>query len=226
MLPDSTDLEPALSKDRPAPFQAVPHRPLARSAFHLVLGQGATTVLAVLLTGAIGRALGPADFGSWYLLTTTTGFAYVFVDWGYANYVIGEIARRPNRAGELAGTVLALRALTAVVVCVPAIFSAWLLGHGARMCELVVLNIAASMPMYLLTSFTWALRARERMDLDAAISVVLKLLMVVVTVAALAADLRLPGVILAQGVAGAMAFAVAWRLYQRAGLTRLRAPVV
>src|SRR5438046_2990331 len=74
---------------------------ITRSAFYLVLAQGATTALAVVLTGAIGRALGPADFGSWYVVSVMATFAYVFVDWGYSPYIIREVARHPARAGEL-----------------------------------------------------------------------------------------------------------------------------
>ena len=39
-----------------------PGAKVARNAFHLVLGQASTTVLAVLLSAALGRWLGAADF--------------------------------------------------------------------------------------------------------------------------------------------------------------------
>src|ERR1700682_4832465 len=107
-------------------------RGMARNAFHMGLGQVATTALTVLLTVAVARTLGSAEFGLLYLLTSVATFAYVFVDWGYGPYVTGEIARYPNRSGELMGSVLAVRIATAFLVCPLAVATAWLLGYDAR----------------------------------------------------------------------------------------------
>jgi len=197
-------------------------RPPARNAFHLILGQAATTALAVILTGAIGRSLGPADFGSWYLLTTIAGFAYVFVDWGYSPYVIREVARRPDRAGELTGTVLVLRTLTALAIAGAAIVVTEILGSGPHISGLAGLNIAASMPMLLLSSFAWTFRGRERMDSEALINVVLKVFILAATIGLLATGMRLGGVILAQTIAGAAAFGIALSIYVRLSLPPLR----
>src|SRR5713101_3886566 len=43
---------------------------IARNAFYLVVGQAATTALAIVLSAALGRSLGPGDFGMYYLITT------------------------------------------------------------------------------------------------------------------------------------------------------------
>lgn len=195
---------------------------VGRSALHLVAGQAVTTALAIVLTGAIGRALGPADFGRWYLIVAAANFAYVFVDWGYSPYIIREVARRPERAGELAGTVLVLRTATAVLVCALSVVVTWALGYPPRMRALTALNIAASMPMLILTSFAWAFRGRERMDLEAITNVVLKVLVLAMTIWLLAIGMRLTGVIAAQAVAGAIAFAFALGVYARVGLAPLR----
>jgi O-antigen/teichoic acid export membrane protein len=199
------------------------NRPLARSAFHLVLGQAATTGLAVVLTGVIGRSLGPSDFGVWYLLNMLAGFAYVFVDWGYAAYIIREVARRPDRAGELTGTSLSLRAVAAVLISGPAVISTWLLGYPSRMHALTLLMMTAWLPMLLLTSFSWTFRGRERMDFEALVNVVLKTTALGLTWSLLALGVGIPGIIIAQGLAGSVAFACAMRLYGRLHLSALRA---
>ena len=82
---------------------------MLRNIVHLGLGQVATTLLAVLLSAAIARTLGAAEFGLLYLVSTVGTFAYVFVDWGHPAYVTREVARHPERAGELTGTVMATR---------------------------------------------------------------------------------------------------------------------
>jgi O-antigen/teichoic acid export membrane protein len=58
------------------------HATIARNAFFLVLGQVATTALAIVFSAALGRALGARDFGVYFLITSFAAFAYVVVDWG------------------------------------------------------------------------------------------------------------------------------------------------
>ena len=77
-------------------------------------GQAATTALAIVLSAALGRSLGATDFGVYYLITTMSAFAYVFVEWGQPFFVIRQVAREPLRSGELLGTALALRAAFAI----------------------------------------------------------------------------------------------------------------
>ncbi len=60
---------------------------VARNAFHLVLGQAATTALAIVFSAALGRSLGTSDFGLYFLITSFATFAYVLVDWGQQIYV-------------------------------------------------------------------------------------------------------------------------------------------
>src|SRR5262249_40325921 len=162
---------------------------------------------------AIGRSLGPNEFGVWYLVSTIATFAYVFVDWGYGPYLIGEISRRPDRAGELTGTVLAVRATTALVVCGPAVLLPGVLGFPGRAQALAPILIVCWLPMLLTNSYFWTFRGRERMDYEALVNVALKTSGLVVTLGLLKAGLRLTGVIAAQAFAGAVAFWFARKLY-------------
>ena len=82
---------------------APPGGGMARNAFHLGLGQVATTVLTVLLSAAVARTLGASDFGLLYLLTSIATFAYVFVDWGHGPYVTREVARHPEQVRRAHG---------------------------------------------------------------------------------------------------------------------------
>src|SRR5260370_37386875 len=85
-----------------------PSAGLARNAFYLVMGQVATTALAIVFNGAVGRLLGPNDFGLYFLISSFAAFAYVVVDWGQQFYGLREVARTPERGGVLLGTGLAL----------------------------------------------------------------------------------------------------------------------
>lgn len=196
---------------------------VARNAFHLVLGQVATTALAIVLSAALGRSLGADRFGVYFLITSMSTFAYVFVEWGQQLFVIREVARQPERSGEFLGSSLALRAGGAALVSVPAGLAAWLLGYSAETCWLAVAFIATSLPFFLAQGFGMVFRAWDRMQLDAGVSVANKVLVLLCTLAALAAGLGIPGVLVAQAVAGAVALALAVRLYRRLGAGPLRA---
>jgi O-antigen/teichoic acid export membrane protein len=192
------------------------HRPgLVRNALHLGLGQIVTTALTMWFSAAIARGLGASEFGLFYLLTSIANFAYVFVDWGHGPYVTREIARHPERSGELMGSVLVVRAATAIIVCALAVLLTWLLGSGLRTGLLAGLLILAWLPQYLGLTYSWAFRGRERMEYDALIQVVLKAGTLALALACLALGGHLPVLIPTFAVAGTLTFAVAVIIYRR-----------
>jgi PST family polysaccharide transporter len=195
---------------------------LLRNMFHLGVGQVATTALAMLLSAAIARTLGAADFGLLYLLTSFASFAYVFVDWGHGPYVTREVAIHPHRSGEMVGSVLVVRALTALLTCAAAMAIAWILGYDLRTRVLAAALILAWLPQYLGLSFGWVFRGSERMEYDALLQVVLKVSTLALALAALAAGGRLVALIPAYAAAGVTTLATAFVVYRRLGFARLR----
>src|SRR5262249_11783223 len=114
---------------------------LARNAGYLLLGQVASTALSIVLTAVLGRKLGATDFGIYFLIVTTTTFAYVFVEWGQSAYVIREAARRPEALSALLGGALAFRVLAAAAAALLTMLVTRLLGYEARieaLCGLMV----------------------------------------------------------------------------------------
>ena len=228
MLPAKVDSIP-----RPWPPEAAREAPagprdhatgatVARNALYLVIGQAATTVLAIVFSAALARSLGAKDFGTYYLIATMSVFAYVFVEWGQPLFVIRQAARAPLRSGELLGTALALRAAFAIVVIVPAGAIAWALGYGAHTTWLAVLLILASLPLFLAQGYGMVFRSRDQMGRDALVSISNKAIALGVALPALALGAGIPGVIVAQAIAGLAALGVAVRLYRRLGAPPLR----
>lgn len=195
---------------------------LARNVFNLLMGQISTTVLTIVLSAAVARTLGPVDFGVWYLITAVSTFAYVFVDWGHGAYVIREVARRPERTGELLGTVLAVRVLSALVLTAPAVVIGWLLGYPARTLAFIAGMMVAWMPVYLGLTFGWAFRGKERMEFDALLNVTLKGMTLVFGVAMLLNGGRIGALLMATAAAGLITLTVAVFIYHRLNLGRLR----
>jgi O-antigen/teichoic acid export membrane protein len=191
---------------------------MLRNLIHLGLGQGATTVLTILLGAALARMLGPSDFGELFLLTSIATFAFVIVDWGYGTYIVRETARNPARAGELLGTALAVRAATAVVVAVMAVLTTWALGYDMRTRLLTGMLILGWLPQYLGLSFGWVFRAIERMDRDAILNVMLKLATLVGSFICLQLGGRLMALIVVWTVAGSLTLVLALMMYRRSRL--------
>jgi O-antigen/teichoic acid export membrane protein len=200
------------------PAATAPGGQVARNAAHLVLGQAATTALAVVLSAVLGRSLGAAEFGLYFLFTSMTTFAYVVVGWGQAQYVIREVARHPSRADALLANGVALRvAGTLAAVPVTAAVTA-LLGYDRRTCALATLMLVTLLPSFVTQAHGSVFRGHERMEYDALVSVLNKLLLLLLTVPALLMGTGLPGVILAQGAAGLGALALAAALSRRLGV--------
>jgi O-antigen/teichoic acid export membrane protein len=188
---------------------------LARNAFYLLLGQVVSTALSIVLSAALGRKLGPADFGVYFLLMSMSTFAYVFVDWGQSALVIREAARRPDFVGTLLGSALVFRTLVASAAVVLSALVARLMGYELRVQVLAAFVVFCALPLALSQPYGYLFRGRDRMDLDASVTVAAKVLTVVVTLAVLTLGGRLAWVILAQLLGGAGALGVAVFLGRR-----------
>jgi O-antigen/teichoic acid export membrane protein len=188
---------------------------VAHNAFYLMLGQVATTALAIVMSAALGRTLGAADFGTYFLVFSMSTFAFVFVDWGQMLLVIRDVAREPGRSGAFLGTSLALRTGFTAVVSIPVVLVAVALGYDGRTCVYALVMVWATLPMFLAQGYGLVFRGRDRMGLDATVSVTNKAFGLAFTLALLAAGAGIPGVMGAQALAGVVALAVAARLYRR-----------
>jgi O-antigen/teichoic acid export membrane protein len=174
-----------------------------------------TTALAVLFSSALGRTLGASDFGLYFLIGSFSTLAYVLVDWGQQTYIIREVASRPARGSFLLGTALVLRGAGAVLAIVPSGLAAWALGYDATTCWYTIVFIAVSLPFFLAQTYALVFRARDRMGLDALVSVANKFALLGLALYALALGRGLPGVLEAQALAGILALAMAIYLYRR-----------
>jgi O-antigen/teichoic acid export membrane protein len=189
-----------------------------RNAFNLLVGQIASTVLSIAFSAVLARMLGAADFGVFFLVMSLSSFAYVAVDWGQSVYLIRAVARRPGDAGVLLGSSLILRSAFAGVAVILTMLIARLLGYEMRIQLLTGLAVACLLPLALSQPYGYLFRGRDRMDLDAMVSVTAKALAAAMVIPALLLGGHLPAAILIQGIAGAGALGVAVLLARRIGL--------
>ncbi len=162
------------------------------------------------------------DFGLYFLINSFATFAFVVVDWGQQWFTVREVAKAPERVGDFLGTGLVLRTVGTLLVCVPAGLAAWALGYEPRTRWFAVAFIALSLPNFLALNFGLVFRGRDRMGLDASVSVTNRAVGLLLAIPALALGLGLGGVVVAQGTAGVVALALAFRLYRRLASGPLR----
>lgn len=202
---------------------AAPRSGTVRNAFHLGLGQVATTLLTILLSATLARTLGAADFGLLYILMASATFAYVLVDWGHGSLIIRETARHPDRSGNLLGSALAARTVGALLACPAVIAATWLLGYDLRTQLLAGALVLGWLPQYLGLSFGWVFRGYERMDRDALLNVLHKLATLITSIICLALGGHVSGLVFAWLVAGCMTLATGIFMYRHLQLPKISA---
>lgn len=122
---------------------------LIRNLAYLTTGQIATWVLSALWAFIVPRKIGAAGMGVMVVAWSVTGILSNIEALGTSNFLITEIARRPQRARNLIADAIALRLLLAVPVWV--LLALYLkLSHPSTVQLVVLLLAAASMQLQLI----------------------------------------------------------------------------
>jgi O-antigen/teichoic acid export membrane protein len=198
-----------------------------RNVMYLGIGQVATTALGVVLTAALGRALGPSDFGVLFTVLAICAFVGFVVDWGQSTYVIREIARGRCDEAEFIGSALLIGVVGSVCAAAMAVAIALAAGYDERIVLLAPLAVIVALPTSLGQRFCSLFRGKDRMDLDVIVGIVGKALTLAATLITLYLGGGVLEVILAQCVGGiaslvAAAF-IALRLGVKVGAPAFRA---
>src|SRR4051812_42108518 len=109
------DSAPAVAP-APAPQGPDPKRLVLKNTVVLLTGQLIGAPLNMAVTAVMAQYLGPAFYGSIFLITARTTVGWLFAEWGQGAVVSGEIARDHSRAGELLGTTLVWRVLASLLM--------------------------------------------------------------------------------------------------------------
>ena len=150
-----------------------------------------------------------------------TTFSFILVEGGQPFTLLGEVARDPNRVGELLGTGLALRIIAAPIVLQPLLILTSLLGYDTSIKSILALYFACTLPFSLARGFGTVFRGLDRMDPDALACVVNSAVDLALVVAALAPGGGLIAVALCQFAAGLVSLVAAHQFYRRLPATPL-----
>ncbi len=122
-----------------------PRRLLSNTAV-VVIGTTLQRALAFATTMLLARGLGTERFGVYAFVGAYMFTLSFLADMGSERVTAREVARQPERAGELLGTAFMLRATLSVLTAVLAIAVAWLLRFPSVTWWCIVLA-AAAMPL-------------------------------------------------------------------------------
>jgi len=190
-----------------------------KNILHLGAAQVATTILGILGTAALGRSLGSSDFGILYIVSTISGFLMVIIDWGQSTHVVRAVARGGADQPKLIGSALLVRTITTACAAALAVIIALVMGRDDRTVFLALLAVLVSYPGSLYAPLGFAFRGADRMDLDAGLTVIGKLLTLIAILVALYLGGGLTEVIFAQSVGGLGIVIVSVLIAQRLGYT-------
>ena len=159
------------------------------------------------------RHLGAHDYGVLHLAATLVQSGFVLVDLGQEYYVVGSIAKDRARTGTLFWTGLVLRLVGAVAVCPLLVGLATMLGYPRATKVAISLTLVFFLVGALGDGVTVMLRGLERMDLEAGLRVLAKVLIGAAIALAVLANGGLVAVLIAQalGVAAAVLYGLTLR---------------
>jgi O-antigen/teichoic acid export membrane protein len=155
----------------------------------LLVSQIITWVFGALVTIILSRYVGPSGAGQFAIAGAIWMILGNLISFGSDGYLIKEIARAPEKAGSLMGTVLVLRAITFVIGCVGLAIYLYFM-HYPMETLLIIMIISLSQPFgQLLSVITDVLQGIERMEYISLTNIVSKALNVVLVFLAVTLDL-------------------------------------
>ena len=195
--------------------------PVLRNALWLVVAQVLSAPLSLLINAVTARYLGPADFGTLYLATTYTGFAFLFVEWGQFGSLTGKIAADRSRAGELLGSALVWRFAAAVVVAGVVLLVCALGGYDRSFLTVLALILAAAVVGTAAAAGQDAVRGFERTDFAALSYLGQRLLVGTISISVLLLGFGLRGLLVGQVVCAVIAVVFVLSMLPRLQIPRL-----
>jgi O-antigen/teichoic acid export membrane protein len=204
---------------RPAPRSGV----ILRNIMHIGMGQAVSTALGFVLTAALARTLGPADFGLYIIVLSIAGFVYVFVDWGQASYVVARVAREESDMPGFLGTALLVKAVGTLVATVMAAVIALAFGYQPGVALLAPLFVILGLPGGLAQTLGFVFRGKNQMGTEALVANLGKAAGLVAALLALYSGGRVFEVVLASGV-GALGWFIAAAICIRRARISIGAP--
>ncbi len=182
-------------KSRPAPASLPPLARAGRNVLVKLAGELAARVLFALLFIYAARLLGAADFGRYSFAASLAALAFIGMDLGLNTLLVREGAQHPEQVGRYAGTLFVLKSLLAAAVLLGLL--AFCLGMNyPRQQTLLVMAVALGQTFWGYCELGVAgFNALERMEQEALVKSLARLLALLLAGGMLLAGLGLWGLV-------------------------------
>lgn len=174
---------------------------VARNAGLLLAAQAVSRVLGLVVLVTITRNFDVETYGRFALAMTLVALMTPMVDLGLDQHLTRAASQSPERAAGLLSTALGMRTVAAVLVLPLLVGISWLLRHEAETRWMLVSLWVTATSAAVSGSWIALFRAAGRMDLELAVTAISRVLVVVVSLAAIAAGLPLTRVAALQAIA-------------------------
>lgn len=178
---------------------------MLRNYSYAAAGQFVSVALAVLALGIVTRSLGPADYGSYVILTAIVTLLATFAGAGPQAAALIVSSREPDRRGELHGQIMVATAALLVVTAVAAFALAQPLARFVAptlVPELAAVNLLRLPPLVYASLVTSQLSGAGRVGLAASLAVISAVVALLGPVGALISDDPFAGAVVGTVLAG------------------------
>lgn len=164
---------------------------IARNTSYFTLALVIQKVISLTYFTIYARVLGPSDLGQYYFAISVTSIFSMFIDIGLSNVVTREVAKHPDEAKKLVGSVIALKLLLAVITIIALV--AWTMSWNYEPLTRDLIYISALVIIFdNFTSIFYAiLRGYHNLKFESIASVLFQLIVLIVSLVVLGLDLNI-----------------------------------
>ena len=154
----------------------------------------------------IARGLGPEDLGKYYFAISFTTLFAIFIDFGIANILTREVAKKPNSAQKLLGGTLAIKLPLTIISWLAVFLFINLLGYSELVKQLVYLSSICMILDSFSLSFFSIIRGHHNLSYESVISVLFQVIVFIFGLGSLYLGKGLSWIMLALVLASSIKF--------------------
>lgn len=140
---------------------------MKRNFFYTAVSVGSRLLVGLLLFLLLARLWGPAQFGLFSFVFSFSALLVLVVDFGFAVYLLREVAARPDEAARLIAEALRAKLALMLMAFTLLAVAGWAIGPAALPPTLLAPLFLAALAMSFADFFVAPLRALGRYDLEA-----------------------------------------------------------
>lgn len=164
---------------------------IARNTSYFTLALVIQKVISLTYFTIYARVLGPSDLGQYYFAISVTSIFSMFIDIGLSNVVTREVAKHPDEAKKLLGSVIALKLLLAVVTIIALVIWTTSWHYEALTIDLIYISALVIIFDNFTSIFYAILRGYHNLKFESIASALFQLIVLIISLIVLGLDLNI-----------------------------------